>query len=126
MSGNLERSSLYREVICLTVDLPRRYNRHTNAAMNGRPPWRLTFCAIPCKLGGSTQVNTEVAGTAASTKLSELNPKMELRGKIIRIELFGAFVDVGAEREGFLHISQLRKDRTNRVEDVVNLGQDVT
>lgn len=71
-------------------------------------------------------MNTEVAGAAAPIKLSEMHPKMELRGKIIRIELFGAFVDVGAEREGFLHISQLRKDRTNRVEDVVNAGQEVT
>lgn len=71
-------------------------------------------------------MNTDVAGAAASIKLSDMHPKMELRGKIVRIELFGAFVDVGAEREGLLHISQLRKERTNRVEDVVNLDQEVT
>jgi ribosomal protein S1 len=51
---------------------------------------------------------------------------MQLQGKIKKIELFGAFVDVGADKDGLLHISQLRKEKTNRVEDVVNLGQEVT
>jgi ribosomal protein S1 len=51
---------------------------------------------------------------------------MQLSGTIKKIELFGAFVDIGAERDGLLHISQLRKERTNRVEDVVNVGQQVT
>ncbi|MEK7312463.1 MAG: S1 RNA-binding domain-containing protein [Chloroflexota bacterium] len=71
-------------------------------------------------------MNAEVAGAAAPIKLSDLHPKMQLHGKIKKIELFGAFVDVGAERDGLLHISQLRKERTNRVEDVVSLGQEVT
>jgi ribosomal protein S1 len=71
-------------------------------------------------------VSNEISGEATPIKLSELHPKMQLNGKIKKIELFGAFVDVGAERDGLLHISQLRKERTNRVEDVVSLGQDVT
>lgn len=61
-----------------------------------------------------------------AVKLADLRPKMKLLGTIKRIELFGAFVDVGAERDGLLHISQLRKERTNKVEDVVKVGQEVT
>ena len=71
-------------------------------------------------------MSDEVTGAATPIKLSELRPKMQLPGKIKKVELFGAFVDVGAERDGLLHISQLRKERTNRVEDVVTVDQDVT
>lgn len=66
------------------------------------------------------------AASAAPMKLSALKPKMKLQGAIKKIELFGAFVDVGAEKDGLVHISQLRKERTNRVEDVLSLGQQVT
>ncbi len=59
-------------------------------------------------------------------RVADLRPKTQLLGKIKKIELFGAFVDVGAEKDGLLHISQLRKEPTNRVEDVVSLGQEVT
>lgn len=50
---------------------------------------------------------------------------MEFQGKVTKIELFGAFVDIGAERDGLVHISMLRKERVNRVEDVVTVGQEV-
>jgi ribosomal protein S1 len=67
-----------------------------------------------------------VSTEAAPIKLADLKPKTRLQGKIKKIELFGAFVDVGAERDGLLHISQLRKEPTNKVEEVVSLGQEVT
>lgn len=63
---------------------------------------------------------------AAPIKLTELKSKMKLIGKVRKVELFGAFIDVGAERDGLLHISQLRKEKTNRVQDVVNEGQEIT
>jgi small subunit ribosomal protein S1 len=71
-------------------------------------------------------VSDENGGAAVPLKLADLKPKQQLQGKIKKVELFGAFVDVGAEKDGLLHISQLRKERTNRVEDVVTVGQDVT
>ncbi len=42
-----------------------------------------------------------------------------------RIELFGAFVDVGAEVPGLVHISRLSAHKVKRVEDVASLGQQV-
>jgi len=64
--------------------------------------------------------------TASRRPLTELQVGQELQGTVTKVELFGAFVDVGAERDGLVHISNLRKERVNRVEDVVSSGQAVT
>jgi small subunit ribosomal protein S1 len=60
------------------------------------------------------------------TKVSELAPGMELQGTVKRIELYGAFVDVGVGSDGLLHISQLGKSKVNNVEDVVKAGDTIT
>ena len=39
---------------------------------------------------------------------------------------FGAFVEVLPGKEGLVHISKLAHDRVNRVEDVVNVGDEIT
>ncbi len=62
----------------------------------------------------------------AARPLSQLAPKMELKGTVSRIDLSGAFIEVGAEREGFAHISALAEQHVNRVEDVLKVGQSVT
>jgi transcriptional accessory protein Tex/SPT6 len=41
------------------------------------------------------------------TSIAELRPKMQLEGVVRKIELYGAFVDIGLERDGLIHISQL-------------------
>jgi small subunit ribosomal protein S1 len=51
---------------------------------------------------------------------------MRLRGKITRVGLSGAFVDIGLSQEGWIHISQLSKDPVNRVTEVVQPGDEVT
>ncbi len=43
-------------------------------------------------------------------------------GKVTRIMSFGAFVEIGFETEGLVHISKLAHERVNRVEDVVKEG----
>lgn len=58
-------------------------------------------------------------------EMSDLKPKMPLKGKVIKIELFGAFVDVGLEKPGLLHISQLQQGHVKRVEDMVKEGDEV-
>jgi len=59
------------------------------------------------------------------TTLENLQPKMQLKGIVRKVELFGAFVDVGAENDGLVHISMLQRGHVNRVEDVVEPGQEV-
>jgi small subunit ribosomal protein S1 len=68
---------------------------------------------------------TENPGTGGKILLTDLKPKAALTGKVTRIELSGAVVDVGAEREGLLHISALGKEKVNRVQDVLQIGQDI-
>ncbi len=47
-------------------------------------------------------------------------------GKVVRIEAFGAFVEILPGVDGLVHISQLDSERVNKVEDVVNLGDEIT
>lgn len=46
-------------------------------------------------------------------------------GKVVRIEKFGAFVNLIKRKDGLVHISQLANDRVNKVEDVVKLGDEI-
>lgn len=62
----------------------------------------------------------------APTSINELVPKMELKGTVKRLELFGAFVDIGIGQDALLHISQLGKPNVRNVGDVVNAGETVT
>ena len=47
-------------------------------------------------------------------------------GKVTRILKFGAFVELGNGKEGLCHISQLDTKRVAKVEDVVNIGDEVS
>jgi len=47
-------------------------------------------------------------------------------GKVVRITDFGAFVEILPNVDGMVHISQLDSERVNRVEDVVNVGDELT
>jgi polyribonucleotide nucleotidyltransferase len=46
-------------------------------------------------------------------------------GKVTRIMNFGAFVEVLPGKEGLVHISQLAKERVEKVEDVVHIGDEI-
>ncbi|MBO7219022.1 MAG: S1 RNA-binding domain-containing protein, partial [Clostridia bacterium] len=46
-------------------------------------------------------------------------------GKVTRILQFGAFVEIGFNKEGMIHISKLSSKRVEKVEDVVNIGDTV-
>jgi small subunit ribosomal protein S1 len=56
----------------------------------------------------------------------ELRPGLKLEGKVARLEKFGAFVDIGAETEGLVHISEMAVGRVSRPQDVVKEGEGVT
>ncbi|MDI6770781.1 MAG: S1 RNA-binding domain-containing protein [Anaerolineales bacterium] len=56
---------------------------------------------------------------------SALKVKSHLQGKITKTTLAGAIVDIGQNVPGVVHISQLRAEPVNRVEDVVQAGQTV-
>lgn len=47
------------------------------------------------------------------------------RGKVTRLERFGAFVDIGAEREGLVHVSELAPGYVGDPADFVQVGEEV-
>ena len=46
-------------------------------------------------------------------------------GKVVRIMTFGAFVELAPGKDGLVHISKLADHRVEKVEDVVNIGDDI-
>ncbi len=58
--------------------------------------------------------------------IADLKPKMELNGRVTRVELFGAMVDIGAEHDAMLHISQFGKERVYNASDVLSEGDEIT
>lgn len=55
----------------------------------------------------------------------DLKKDAVVTGKVTKIEKFGAFVEIGAERPGLLHVSEMSHDYVRRPEDVVAVGQEV-
>jgi polyribonucleotide nucleotidyltransferase len=47
-------------------------------------------------------------------------------GRVVRIEPFGAFVEILPGLDGLVHISQLDSERVNKVEDIVGMGDEIT
>ena len=43
--------------------------------------------------------------------------------EVVSIQSYGAFVKIAPGKEGLLHISQLRSERVNKVEDVLKMGE---
>jgi small subunit ribosomal protein S1 len=56
----------------------------------------------------------------------DLQVGQSLTGKVTRIEKFGAFIDVGAERPAMIHVSELSDGYVKSPNDVVKIGQEVT
>jgi len=55
----------------------------------------------------------------------EIKPGMTIKGKVVRLETFGAFVDIGAERPGLIHISELSHSYVRTPGEVVREGDEV-
>jgi ribosomal protein S1 len=57
---------------------------------------------------------------------ANLKPGLKTEGKVVRLEKFGAFVDVGAATDGLVHISEMGQGRVNSPSDVVSEGDVIT
>jgi hypothetical protein len=57
--------------------------------------------------------------------IADLQAGQIVAGRVTRLMPYGAFVDLGLDRDGLIHISQLSDGWVDRVEDVVHEGQEV-
>ena len=55
----------------------------------------------------------------------EIKPGMTVKGQVVRLETFGAFVEIGAERPGLIHISELSHSYVRTPGEVVREGDEV-
>jgi len=55
----------------------------------------------------------------------EIEPNMVVRGKVVRLEPYGAFVDIGAERPGMVHVSELAHGYIKTPSEIVKEGDEV-
>ena len=74
--------------------------------------------------------SSDMEGADAAKKQIELLTKeVEVgeiyEGKVVRIMPFGAFIEILPGKDGLLHISKMAKERVEKVEDVMNIGDTV-
>lgn len=55
----------------------------------------------------------------------EIEPDMVVKGKVVRLEAYGAFVDIGAERPGMVHVSELAHGYVKTPGEIVKEGDEV-
>jgi small subunit ribosomal protein S1 len=65
------------------------------------------------------------AGRSEKKPLEQIKAGTEVTGRVVRLVDFGAFVDIGAQTDGLLHISELSSDYVNHPREVLEVGQEV-
>ena len=75
---------------------------------------------------GTDQAMIDRAIEIIKNIVTEVEAGMIFKGKVVRIMEFGAFVELAPNKDGMVHISKLSDKRVAKVEDVVNIGDEVT
>ena len=66
--------------------------------------------------------------TSVTIETNEIKPKMQLSGKVAKIGLAGAVIDIGTDQPAAIHVSQIinpTNEPIKRVEDVLDEGQEI-
>ncbi|MCI9076876.1 MAG: polyribonucleotide nucleotidyltransferase [Dorea sp.] len=77
--------------------------------------------------GAVSICGTDAAGMDRAKELIEIivmdfEAGMVLKGRVVSIKEFGAFIEFAPGKEGMVHISKISKERIKQVEDVLTLG----
>ena len=75
---------------------------------------------------GTDQAMIDKAVSIIKGIVTDIEPGQILTGTVVRIMNFGAFVELAPNKDGMVHISKLSDKRVAKVEDVVNIGDEVT
>lgn len=72
-----------------------------------------------------TRISLSLRRAQRTQKLQQLEVGQILEGTVSGLAAFGAFVDINVGRDGLVHISELSEERVEKVEDVVQVGQQI-
>jgi len=100
-----------------------------------------TINAIIAETGVSIDIDEDQSGTIRIASVGQAGAERAIEminqivkepevdevymGKVTRLMAFGAFVEILPGKEGLVHISKLAKERVEKVEDVVNVGDEI-
>ncbi len=76
-------------------------------------------------VSGIDLANTKKAIQIIETIANDPEVGAIYKGKVVRLMNFGAFVEIAPGKDGLVHISQLENRRVERVEDVVQVGDEI-
>ena len=74
---------------------------------------------------GTEKEAMEKAAKLIATIVTDFEAGQLFEGKVISIKEFGAFLEFAPGKEGMVHISKISKERVNKVEDVLSIGDEV-
>jgi polyribonucleotide nucleotidyltransferase len=107
-----------RDVIGPGGKMIRKITEETGAQIDVEDDGRVFIAAVD-----------QEAGKKAIEWIKSLTDEVEVgkiyKGKVVRIMPFGAFVEVLPNQDGLVHISKLTDHRVERVEEVVNVGDEI-
>ncbi len=75
---------------------------------------------------GTDKEMMDKAVDMVKTIVTDFEAGQIFQGKVVSIKEFGAFLEFAPGKEGMVHISKIARERINRVEDVLTLGDVVT
>lgn len=75
---------------------------------------------------GTDKEMIEKAIAIIKSIVTDIEAGQVITGKVVRLMNFGAFVELSPNKDGMVHISKLSDKRVEKVEDVVNIGDEVT
>ncbi len=74
---------------------------------------------------GQNRSQAEAAESTIRGIIEEPEEGRVYNGKVVKLMEFGAFIEISPGKEGLCHISKLSKERVNKVEDVLEVNQEV-
>src|SRR6266508_5680993 len=79
----------------------------------------------PAEVEGASYTPVAEDESGKPRRVKDLEPGMELEGRVTSIALYGIFVDIGVGRDGLVHISEMSDSRIDSPSDIVQIGDTV-
>jgi polyribonucleotide nucleotidyltransferase len=79
------------------------------------------------RIGSTDQESAEAAARMIEETVNPRMPEVgeRINGNVVKTTTFGAFINIAPNRDGLAHISKLSEERIDRVEDAVNVGDQI-